>query len=56
MKLVGTNVESILAGVSELLEDAAAYNRMSLSHNPYGDGRACERILSRLHGHRFASA
>jgi UDP-N-acetylglucosamine 2-epimerase (non-hydrolysing) len=56
VKLVGTNVESILEGVSELLEDAAAYNRMSLSHNPYGDGRACERILSRLHGHRFASA
>ena len=56
VKLVGTNVESILAGVSELLEDAAAYNRMSLSHNPYGDGRACERIVSRLHGHRFASA
>jgi len=51
VKLVGTNVESIIAGVSELLEDAAAYNRMSLSHNPYGDGRACERILSRLHDH-----
>jgi UDP-N-acetylglucosamine 2-epimerase (non-hydrolysing) len=56
VKLVGTNVESILTGVSELIEDAAAYNRMSLSHNPYGDGRACERILSRLHAHCFASA
>jgi len=48
VKLVGTDVEAIAAGVAELLTDAAAYKRMSFAHNPYGDGRACQRILEAL--------
>jgi len=56
VRLVGTDVQSILAGVGELLEDPVAYRRMSLAHNPYGDGRACERIVSRLHDHCMALA
>jgi UDP-N-acetylglucosamine 2-epimerase len=31
-----------------LLTDAAAYQRMSFAHNPYGDGRASQRILDAL--------
>jgi UDP-N-acetylglucosamine 2-epimerase (non-hydrolysing) len=45
VKLVGTDVAAILANVRELLEDEAAYNRMALAHNPYGDGRSGERIV-----------
>jgi UDP-N-acetylglucosamine 2-epimerase (non-hydrolysing) len=56
VKLVGTDVNSIIAGVTELLEDPAAYDRMSLAHNPYGDGRACDRIVGRLLAHRATMA
>lgn len=48
VKLVGTNVDLIVASLSELLEDQAAYLKMSFSHNPYGDGHACEIILNTL--------
>ncbi len=51
-RLVGTNVESIAGGVSLLLDDAAEYQRMSIAHNPYGDGHACERIASTLQSFR----
>jgi UDP-N-acetylglucosamine 2-epimerase (non-hydrolysing) len=47
-RLVGTDEASIAGGVSLLLEDAAEYRRMSIAHNPYGDGRACERIVAAL--------
>ena len=46
--LVGTNREKIEQGVSMLLDDADAYRRMSEAVNPYGDGRACERIVRKL--------
>ncbi len=46
--LVGTNREKIEQGVSMLLDDADAYRRMSEAVNPYGDGRACERIVGKL--------
>ena len=46
--LVGTNYEKILNEVSILLDDEAAYQRMSQAVNPYGDGLACERIASFL--------
>jgi len=45
VKLVGTNVEDIVGQVNMLLTDNLEYERMSLAHNPYGDGMACERIL-----------
>lgn len=48
VKLVGTNKELIISSVEELLNDKDLYNQMSKSHNPYGDGKACERILSYL--------
>ncbi len=43
--LVGTDVDKITAGVSQLLEDPAAYRRMQVKVNPYGDGQASHRIL-----------
>ncbi len=45
VKLVGTDYEAIVGNVNELLSNQEMYNQMSQSHNPYGDGRACERIL-----------
>ena len=46
--LVGTNREKIEQGVSMLLNDADCYRRMSEAVNPYGDGKACERIIECL--------
>ena len=46
--LVGTNRDKIEQGVSMLLDDADIYRRMSEAVNPYGDGRACERIAEAL--------
>lgn len=48
VKLVGTDMEAIVNGVSNLLDDAGAYERMSVAHNPYGDGCAVPRIVSIL--------
>jgi UDP-N-acetylglucosamine 2-epimerase (non-hydrolysing) len=47
-RLVGTSRERIVAGVLELLEDPAAYASMARVRNPYGDGRACDRIAEAL--------
>ena len=46
--LVGTDYDKIVNEVSTLLEDAEAYAKMSQAVNPYGDGRACERIVESL--------
>ena len=48
VKLVGTDYDKIVDGVSELLSDWAAYERMSKAVNPYGDGLACQRIVEFL--------
>lgn len=45
VKLVGTNKEAIVENVNELLTNKELYNKMSETHNPYGDGKACERIV-----------
>ena len=50
--LVGTNHDLIVSEVSTLLEDAAAYERMSKAVNPYGDGKACDRIVRALNGEK----
>lgn len=46
--LVGTNKEKIVAEATKLLQDNEAYLRMSKLHNPYGDGKACERIVKHI--------
>ena len=48
--LVGTNHDLIVNEVSTLLDDASAYERMSKAVNPYGDGKACNRIIKALKG------
>lgn len=45
VKLVGTDAETIIENVNLLLKDRSVYERMAQAHNPYGDGRACERIV-----------
>lgn len=48
VRLVGTNVESIVVEVGRLMTDQDVYGTMSQAHNPYGDGNACARILDKL--------
>jgi UDP-N-acetylglucosamine 2-epimerase (non-hydrolysing) len=51
VRLVGTNQQAIVNGVSALLDDASAYRAMSTAHNPYGDGKAVARIVEILAQH-----
>ncbi|WP_066358656.1 non-hydrolyzing UDP-N-acetylglucosamine 2-epimerase [Aliarcobacter cryaerophilus] len=46
VKLVGTSKEAIIKEAQKLIEDENEYNTMSKAHNPYGDGKACERIVN----------
>lgn len=48
VKLVGTNFEKIVGEVSKLLDDKEYYDKMSKAVNPYGDGKACARIIKSL--------
>jgi UDP-N-acetylglucosamine 2-epimerase (non-hydrolysing) len=48
VKLVGTDTRRIVTAASEVLDNLSAYEAMSAIHNPYGDGRACERIIASL--------
>lgn len=48
VKLVGTDTQAIINNVSQLLDDEAEYKTMSQAHNPYGDGKACARIIEVL--------
>ena len=48
VKLVGTDVDKITASLNQLLTNEKAYEEMSFAHNPYGDGKACERIIEVL--------
>jgi UDP-N-acetylglucosamine 2-epimerase len=48
VELVGTETDRLVACANRLLDDRAAYERMSFTHNPYGDGRAAARIAEVL--------
>lgn len=48
VKLVGTDYGKIVGEVSALIDDQDYYDRMGKAVNPYGDGKACERVLSFL--------
>lgn len=48
VKLVGTDYDMIVNEVSSLLEDTAHYDKMSKAVNPYGDGKACMRIVNQF--------
>ncbi|MBR5487715.1 MAG: UDP-N-acetylglucosamine 2-epimerase (non-hydrolyzing), partial [Phascolarctobacterium sp.] len=45
VKLIGTEYEDVLRETNLLLDDAEHYKKMSEATNPYGDGKACERII-----------
>jgi len=48
VKLVGTNPDTIVASLLELLKKETEYQKMSKAHNPYGNGDACSKILNAL--------
>lgn len=48
VKLVGTSVDVITSELTKLLDQPELYSAMSYAHNPYGDGKACKRILDAL--------
>ena len=50
VRLVGADRSRIVANVAELIDSHASYTAMSRAHNPYGDGKACARIVSVLRG------
>jgi len=48
VKLVGTDTLVIIKEAQELINNEQAYNTMAKSHNPYGDGQACKKIINYL--------
>lgn len=55
-RLVGTDEDAIVSGAERLFSDPAEYGRMSRAANPYGDGRAAERIVSVVASRLLGSA
>jgi UDP-N-acetylglucosamine 2-epimerase (non-hydrolysing) len=51
VKLVGTSQKKITTEIERLLKNKKAYTKMSRAHNPYGDGKACGRILKAIKGY-----
>ncbi len=48
VKLVGTDTKLIIKEIQKLIDDKIEYEKMSKAHNPYGDGKACYRIIEFL--------
>jgi len=48
VKLVGTDKNKIIKEAQKLIDDKIEYEKMSKSHNPYGDGKACNKIIDFL--------
>lgn len=48
VEVIGTEVNNIVNSVSQLIDNSQKYEQMSKSANPYGDGKAAERIVARL--------
>ena len=46
--LVGTDIDKIIFECNNLLNNTEIYNKMSALHNPYGDGKACEKIVNHI--------
>jgi UDP-N-acetylglucosamine 2-epimerase (non-hydrolysing) len=46
--LVGTDTRTIVDAAQRLLDDDDAYRSMSMAHNPYGDGKAAQRIVDAI--------
>ena len=54
LRLVGTDEEVVYQNFKELLENKGSYDKMAHACNPYGDGRACERIADILEGKQYS--
>jgi UDP-N-acetylglucosamine 2-epimerase (non-hydrolysing) len=50
VKLVGTNADMIIKEAQKLLDNKIEYEKMSKAHNPYGDGKACKKIVEFIKG------
>jgi len=48
VKLVGSDIKQIVSETERLFDEPAYHKKMSVAHNPYGDGRACDRIIADL--------
>ena len=48
VKLVGASKKNIISNIDLLLNDKYQYTKMSQAHNPYGDGKACDRIVKHI--------
>ena len=48
VELVGTNTQKIVTAVSQLMDDTNHYQHMARATNPYGDGKACDRIVAAI--------
>ena len=48
VKLIALDEKLISESVTKLIDDQIEYKKMSQAHNPYGDGKACERIIKTL--------
>ena len=55
VELVGTSKQNIVDGVTRLLTDPAEYARRQIDHNPYGDGRASQRIVELIRNRAWLS-
>lgn len=55
LKLVGTNEKNIYKEIRNLLLNPCEYNKMSMASNPYGDGKASERIVQILKGKSWSN-
>ena len=51
VKLVGTDVDTIVREVTSLMDNQNVYDEMAHAHNPYGDGKASERIVEFITEH-----
>ena len=51
--LVGTDKHKIVNETNKLLNDTGHYNEMSAKHNPYGDGKACKRIVEFIENYQY---
>ena len=48
VKLVGASKDNIVSMIDLLLKDKNLYSEMSEAHNPYGDGKACDKIIEHI--------
>jgi UDP-N-acetylglucosamine 2-epimerase (non-hydrolysing) len=56
VKLIGTDTAEIIKNIKLLINDKDVYSRMAFAHNPYGDGKACEKIVRIIQENKISSS